>query len=249
MPVASGWDASLGNVMIAAGEDGEALGIVLPTDAAENQLSLLSRAGTVERARASVAEGSDTSCGEPRSVTLSPRPHKSWSIGLAGTDILALPLDSLSGLAATDSVSLVAELTRLASTLPSNAGSRFTGLPFAVRTADRFVAAPGVQAVAARLERGLNQEASPLVEELFLVAERDSGATHSALSLAWHTRVEGSEDSVDAFEVLAAVAPSAGRPAALVVARDGAEGLRYMLLRRDGARHWITRWTSAKPGC
>ncbi|MDB4907051.1 MAG: hypothetical protein JWO05_1835 [Gemmatimonadetes bacterium] len=244
----SGWDTAFGDALLASTDDGGALAIVGPGEGGVREVSLLSRSGTVEHARITGVSAADSGCGQP-SVTLFPKPARPWSIGLAGTVSGALPLDSLSGLVAADSVALAAELTRLAFTIPANPASRFTGLPFAVRSADRFMSAPGVQAVAARLERGLNQEASPLVEALFLVAERDSGALHAPFTLAWHVRVEGTEDAVDAFEVLAGIAPSAGRPAALVVARDGAEGLRYMLLRRDGARRWSARFTSATSGC
>jgi hypothetical protein len=149
-------------------------------------------------------------------------------------------MDSIEALPSADSARLAAELARLASALPSRSNSRFSGLPFAVLGAHRFVM-NGRQFLVGHLVRRLNQEAAPLEERTLVIAERATPSepytlTHSA-------RSEGSEETAEHFETLAAVA---GREFPLVLlARDQLSRTTYQLLERSGDGVWHARWSRA----
>jgi hypothetical protein len=149
-------------------------------------------------------------------------------------------MDSIEALPSADSARLAADLARLASALPMQKTSRFTGLPFAVLGAHRFES-NGRQVVVAHLVRRLNQEAAPLEERTLIIAERPSPAAKGEPYVVTHSlRSEGSEDTAEHFEVLAAIR---GRQAPmLLLSRDQLSRTTYELLERadDG---WRTRWS------
>jgi hypothetical protein len=172
-----------------------------------------------------------------------------WSVGFVSENVAAVPLDSVEGLSARDSMALAAEASRLASAVTASTAPTFQGLRFTAHDIRRFEAAPGVQALVAQLSRRVNQEADPQEEQTLLVAERDSGVTSGPYQLAYAERAFGKEDEVRTSEVVAAVRVGPSGPRSLVVAREGNEGLAYAILERSGARQWQVRWTSALAKC
>jgi hypothetical protein len=163
--------------------------------------------------------------------------------------VTALPLDSVEVLSVRDSVALVAEASRLASSVTLPSGPAFQGLRFTVHDIRRFEAAPGVQALVAHLTRHVNQEANPQEEQTLLIAERDSGVTSGPYQLAYSERSSGREEQVATPEVLAALRIAGSAQPSLVVARDSDDGVVYALLERTGTRHWRVRWTSSVTRC
>jgi hypothetical protein len=172
-----------------------------------------------------------------------------WSVGFVNGRVTSLPLDSVDALSSRDSMALVAEASRLASSVTEPSGPSFQGLRFTVRDIRRFQAAPGVQALVAHLIRRVNQEASPQEEQTLLIAERDSGTTSGPYQLAYAERAFGREEQVVAPEVLAAFRIAGSLQPSLVVARDSDDGVVYALLERTGSTRWRVRWTSGVTRC
>ncbi|HET7458918.1 MAG TPA: hypothetical protein VFJ74_14810 [Gemmatimonadaceae bacterium] len=172
-----------------------------------------------------------------------------WAVGFAAGHATAIPLDSIEGLAPTDSARLAADVARLASALPNDTAPAFRGLPFTVRTVRRFSPAPGVQALVADVRRKVNQEANPREEHILLVAERDSAQPASPWTAAYAERVADNEETIESSDVLAAVALGPRRVPTLVIGREYGEGFAYALLERAGPKKWRLRWSSAYAGC
>ena len=170
-----------------------------------------------------------------------------WAVGFSNGHIGALALDSVEVLSTRDSLALVAEASRLASSVTVPTPPAFQGLRFSVHDIRRFEVSPGVAAIVAHLMRKVNQEASPQEEQTLLIAERDSGATSGPYHLVYAERTHGLEETTITPEVIAGV-HIAGRPT-LVVARDGQEGVAYALLERTGPGRWRIRWTSRWTRC
>ena len=275
-PVAatSRWDADAGLALVVPGEEGDAHLVVPGTGAGEpsdttsgrvdavlpGEAVLLSRSGVAGKARVTAGPPrAADACATWPAARLGPSSGAdavpAWTVGLvvpAGSPtVVALPLDSLHGLASSDSAALAAAVTRVASRLPTDGESRrLRGLPFVVRAAGRFRPGSGAQAVVAVLSRTLAQEASPVAETILLVAERPASAAAGApWSLAYHERAVGREETLASVEVLAALQLGADHHATLVVARGMDDGSRYTLLERVGAGRWRVRWTSAAPRC
>jgi hypothetical protein len=183
-----------------------------------------------------------------RSITGKPD-NGAWSVGFLDGRVSALPLDSVDVLSSRDSMALVAEASRLASSVTLPSGPSFQGLRFTVHDIRRFQARPGVQALVAHLIRRVNQEASPQEEQTLLIAERDSGVTSGPYRLAYSERAFGREEQVVTPEVLAALRVAGSAQPSLVVARDNDEGVVYALLERTGSRRWRVRWTSGVTRC
>lgn len=169
-----------------------------------------------------------------------------WAVGVVGASVRPIALDSLDAMSRADSARLTAEVTRLASMLPSNGGDQYQGLPFAVRTLWRFPLAPA-EVIAAGLVRQVNQEAQPLEERTMLIAERDSATSD------WHTsyyeRSRGNEETVEARDVLAAAYLGAVNEPLLVIGRDYGNSAAYSLLERTAAGQWRLLWTSPRVHC
>ena len=172
-----------------------------------------------------------------------------WSVGFVSQSVTPIPLDSVDALPARDSMALVAEASRLASTVTANTSPVFQGLRFSAHDIRRFEVAPGVEAMAAHLIRRVNQEANPQEEQTLLIAERDSAAPAGRYQLAYAERSFGHEEQVTSSELVAAVRLGPNGPPTLVVARDGENGLAYALLERTGPRQWRVRWTSGLAKC
>lgn len=173
----------------------------------------------------------------------------SWSVGFVDGHAAPVVLDSVEVLSPRDSVALVAEASRLASTVTVRTGPSFQGLRFTAHDIRRFQAAPGVKAFVAHLIRHVNLEANPQEEQTLIVAERDSGVANGPYHLAYSERSFGKEEDVVTPEVLAAVRLGDSPQPTLVVARDQDAGVVYAFIERTGAAHWRVRWTSAPSQC
>jgi hypothetical protein len=274
-PAPSGWDQSAGPVLLVAGDRPDAAVVVFPEVQGEHAAvelrldtasvrgataTLVTRAGTTSTAtlgeRTTPEEEDEEDCvGWPMVRVVSPSGTVApWAIGLVGRARLTpIPLDSVGSLSATDSAALVAEVARLASTLPPRgASARLRGLPFFVQDLRRFRVAPGVDAVVAQVIRRVHQEASPLEERTLLIAERDSARSSDRpgrYGIAFHQRTVGSEETLEGSEVLAALTPQTALRPMLVLARESEGGVRYSLLERTGVRTWRVKWTSALVRC
>jgi hypothetical protein len=119
--------------------------------------------------------------------------------------------------------------------------SRFSGLPFAVLDASRFLSGDR-EIVAAQLVRHLNLEASPLEERTFIIAERPVGPKNPPASyvVTYSQRSEGTEDVTEHFEVLTATRTP--QSTLLLLSRDQVSKTTYDLLERNGA-DWRVRWS------
>lgn len=265
------WDPAAGTVLLVRGDTPSAAWVVFPqyVDSAlpdtvrfnlgplrDAHIELQARNGTEDSAR--VASLTSTTwvgdeCIEwPRATVqraVNGAPPPDWSVAFVRGAVTPVPLDSIEGLSSPDSAQLAAELTRLASALPVPESRTFRSIPFAVRTAYLFSAAPGVEGVIADVVQKLNQEANPLEQHTLIVAERDSTHPDSTFRTVYHERTSGSEEKLETTEVLAAVRYSLSHRMALVLLRDGAESSAYALLERSERGTWRVRWTSVYTGC
>jgi hypothetical protein len=211
---------------------------------------LFGRGGTRYSAQlgAPTGEGTDD-CERWPLHALQPAGDASWSVGFASDHVRPIALDSVAMLSPRDSMVLVAETSRLASSVAAPVGPSFQGLRFTTEDVHRFEAVPGVQALVAHLVRRVNQEASPLEEQTLLIAERDSGVASGPYRLAYAERTSGREEDVVTPEALAGVRIGGGMQPSLIVARDGSDGIAYAMLERVGPHHWRVRWSSAVTSC
>jgi hypothetical protein len=248
------WDPSAGPVLLVAAEAPDRAYVVLPEEAsAATELAriphaafvtLFGRGGTVQTAELPAVSDTGSCVSAALSAAPPPRP---WNIGFVGGVVSPMGMDSIQSFNHDDSVSTVAAVTRLASSLPNDSAGRFVGLPFVVHSAWRFTLLNGPQVVAATLSRQINQEATPLREQTFLIAERKR--TDSTLVLAYSERSYGAEETVETQDVLAAALVGASRTPALLIGRDYGDATAYGLVERGSDRRWRVRWTSARRRC
>jgi hypothetical protein len=237
------WAAELGQVLVVPA-DSDGTGVVLFPDAptvrlmSSAALTLVGPSGDSAVTRAALAVADSQVCGEAPTVRFNDSVSTSWSVGLLGKHARTLKMDSLGGLPARDSIRLTAELARLASSIPMDAGSRFKGLPFAVVAARQFEV-NGRPSIVTHLVRRLPQEAAPLEEHTFFVAEADSASSPRRWTLAYHQRSEGSEETAEQYELLAVMR---GRTnTLLLIARHRDTQSTYEVLERE-ATGWRSRW-------
>lgn len=234
------WAADLGTVLLVP-SDTDATAIVVYPDAApaadSTRFTLFTSGGEAVGPGVTVRGTDSLECGGAAVVNLSGGAFGTWSVGLAGATRV-LRSDSLESLARRDSAQLVATLARMASTITTRQETRFNGLPFSVVRARRL-SVGGTRVVAAHLVRKLPQEASPLEEHTFVIAERPLSS--DSLLLRYQQRSEGTEETAEHFEVLAAIGTE--RATLLVLARDNATGTRYQILERSATGAWRVRWT------
>ena len=129
--------------------------------------------------------------------------------------------------------------------IPSGA---FFGLPFVVDGLWRFTVPGDTQVVIGTLHRQINQEAMPLEERTLIVAERDS-STDGGLLTAYSARSSGDEETIESYELLAAMMTGLPQHPLLVLARDFGNGVSYAFVERTGPRQWRLRWTSPRRKC
>lgn len=267
-PATLGWVATAGPVLLVAGDTPDGGAMVFPDypdstldDSARFDLApyrsmvvdLFARSGAVGQATvhptSAPAHESDCASWPLATLTTPAGSPPAWTVALEHGHATAIPLDSIDVLSPADSARLVAEVARIASTLPGDSSGTFRGLPFVVRSVRRFTAAPGVQALFADIRRKLNEEARPREEQILLVAERDSGSAAGPYRAAYFERTSGLEETIESTDVLAALALGTPPHAMLVLGRDYGDGTSYSLLERTGPRQWRIRWTSAYAGC
>lgn len=261
---ASGWNNAAGPVLLAQGESRDEAIVLYPVEsdteavalldsASLNRLpvTLLGRGGRRYSAElgAPTGEGTDDCERWPLRSPSATAGDATWSIGFVNGRVAPIPLDSVQVLSPRDSSSLVAEASRLASSVTTPTGPSFEGLRFTALDIRRFEATPGVQALVAHLVRRVNQEANPQEEQTLFIAERDSGATSGPYRLVYAERAFGREDQVVTPEVLAGVRIGGSAQPTLVVARDDDRGVVYSLIERAGPRRWRVRWTSGATRC
>lgn len=267
-PTATTWDAAAGPVLLVRGDAPDSAYVVFPQysdstipdnvrfDVARIQnaeVDLYGHAGAVGSARVRSVGDRSWRAGEciewPMANVALPGDSASagWSVALLRSDVAAIKLDSIEGLAPLDSARLAAEITRLVSALPGDTSRAFRGIPFAVRNAYRFTVADGTPAIAADVVRKLPQEAMPLEEHTFLIAEKRGSSQR--YSVVYHQRTSGTEESLVTIELLAALKLPNPERTALALLLEGYDTNAYSLLERDARGNWQMRWTSVRTGC
>ena len=120
-----------------------------------------------------------------------------------GGVVSPLPMDSMPSLGRADSLDALTNLTRLASAMPNDSAGRFTGLPFVVRAIWRLSIPNGPPAFIGFVRRQINQEATPLQELTFIIAERSPA--DSTMNAVYSERSYGDEETIESRDILAAV--------------------------------------------
>jgi hypothetical protein len=269
---ATTWDARLGPVLLVAGPAPN-LATVVVGDSSRNGADTITereaiairstpailvgrgdsvQIGILQEVRSTKGEDDSECTGWPtwnitsakNGISLAP-----WSVGFVGATVQPIRMDSIESMSRVDSSRLAAEVTRLASTLPTSAGDRFIGLPFTVTSLWRFHAGPGAEGVVANLVRHVNQEARPSEERTLIIAERDSSRREERFTLAYYDRSQGAEETVESRDVLALTRPSPDAQPMLVLGRDFGDGMAYALIQRDPSARWREKWHSARGHC
>lgn len=268
VPRASSWDANAGPVLIVRADSPGRANVVYPQysdstlpdtlhfDVAPLRgasVELYGHAGALGATRVTSVGPRSWRAGEcmewPTAVVAASSDSASagWSVALVPNGISGASLDSIEGLSPLDSAKLAADITRLVSALPGDTSHAFSGIPFAVRNAYRFMADSTTPAIAADVVRKLNQEAMPLEEHTFLVAERRG--SQERYSVVYTDRTAGTEESLVTTELLAAVRLPSPARTALILLHEGFDTDSYALLERTPAGAWRMRWRSVKTGC
>jgi len=253
----STWDAALGPVLLVGG-DAPATANLLSSNVASDtssrmagtRVTLFGRGGETQAASlqhlAPAAEGACVGLASwtlsTHGATLSP-----WAFGVVANEpAKTIAMDSVESMSQADSANLAAQAARLASALGREGSNRFSGLPYTVHSLWRFRIGT-TYVLAANLIRRLNQEASPLEERTLVIAESDS--SRSEYSTAYSERSQGSEETVESRDFIAAVQLGADARPVLVLARDYDDAVAYSLLEREGPGRWRLRWTSRRVRC
>ena len=235
------WAPELGRFLLLPVES-ESIGVVLmPGDAPAaayggTTVTLLNAAGDTAVASATL----DTlQCGDAPLLRLGGTILPGWWIGLHGHSASVIRMDSVEALSAADSARLTTVLARMGSRVTGDSQPEFKGLPFTVARARRFQAGDRV-VVAAHLVRRVPQEAAPLEEHTLIVAERPLNDPNG-FEIAYSLQSEGTEETAEHFEVLAAVQARDG--ILLLLARDRMTQSTYQVLRRSASGAWSVTWT------
>jgi hypothetical protein len=250
----STWDPSAGSVLLVAADSPTRAYVVLPDSATAStvlsniphpaSVTLFSRAGSVQTAELPALD--DTTGCIVATLNAAP-PPRSWNVGFIGGVVAPIPMDSAASVSQPDSVTLVTWMNRLASALPNDSAGRFSGLPFVVRELWRFNAPNGTQTVVGNLVRQINQEATPLQERTFLIAERTPNDTTYAT--VYSERSYGAEETIESRDVLASAALGPNRNAAIIIVRDYGDATAYGIIERGDDGKWSRRWMSARRHC
>jgi hypothetical protein len=239
------WVSDLGTLLVVP-SDSDHTGIILfppapdPRLIASAPLAFFSPAGDSLAASARLVVSDSQVCGEAPTIQLREGEVSAWTVGLMARAATPIRTDSIEGMPSADSARFAADLARLASTLPPVRESRFGGLPFVVLSARRFQTDDG-HAVVAHLVRRLPQEATPLEEHTFVLAERPTLPPGAPYVVRHQRRSEGTEETADHFELLAVL--SAGDGMYVLVAREREASTTYEVLQRTRNRNWRVRWS------
>jgi hypothetical protein len=172
-------------------------------------------------------------------ISVTPAPAD-WTVAISGPAI-ATTLRTAGDLTRADSQAAVTSLARLASVMPNDTTGRFAGLPFVVTQLWTGRLPDSTAILIGSLRRQLNQEASPLEERTFIVAERRDAEWVTVYS----GRASGPEETVETMEALAIVLDP--NPI-LVVSRDVGDGAAMALIAREGAT-WRRRFAGSPHRC
>jgi hypothetical protein len=240
---ANEWLGELGELLVVPSDSDNTAIVLYPDTPSVRAISaarvlLLEPGGDSVVARLVPAPPDTLQCGDAPRVRIASPLNAAWSVGLAKRTASQLRTDSIETLPSADSARFAADLARLASSIPGAAGSRFHGLPFVVLAARRFVAG-GRQIVTGHVVRRLNQEATPLEEHTFLVAERPASAPVDPFVVTYHLRSEGTEESAEHYDMLGALAGRSGP--LILIAREQESHASYEILQRDSTA-WRVRW-------
>jgi hypothetical protein len=248
------WNASAGPLLLVAAEAADRAFVVAPDSATASaslaniphlaSVTLFGRGGSVQTAELA-------GIGEPSACVIATLnaapPPRPWSVGFIGGVVAPLAIDSVESIPHADSASSVTWLNRLASGLPNDSAGRFSGLPFVVRSMWRFSVPGGPQVLIGTLARSINQEATPLQESTFLIAER--APNDSTLKTVYSERSYGNEETIENRDLLAAALIGSNRNAAVIIVRDYGDATAYALIERGDDGKWRARWTSARRHC
>jgi hypothetical protein len=177
---------------------------------------------------------------------LSSQPGAPWKVGFAKGRATALQLDSIDGMSPADSASITTELAKLASAASVKSDPVFQGLPFIVQKGYR-TSFGKTSILIGSIVRKINEEASPRVENLLLVAEKSDAS--SDYVNAFQSRTSGTEDDVRTNSVVAAVHFIHTNRPALVVSFEYDDGGQVALVERVADHDWRITWRSAYTGC
>jgi hypothetical protein len=177
---------------------------------------------------------------------LSSQPATSWKVGFAKGRATALQLDSIDGMSPADSTAITTELAKLASAASTDTDPAFQGLPFIVQRGYR-ISFGKTSILVGTIIRKINEEATPRVESLLLVAEKPDAS--GAYVNAFQSRASGTEDDVRTNAVVAAVHFVHTNRPALVVSFEYDDGGQIALLERIADHDWRITWRSAYTGC
>jgi hypothetical protein len=261
----TGWDdADAGPVMILAAADNPvSAAVVLPSEsdstlAAMSAFQLDSLAGLPvdlfgaggSAGQSSLKVNSQRAPGEGcvawPAAQLSSQPGAPWKVGFAKGRATALQLDSIDGMSPADSASVTTELAKLASAASVKSDPTFQGLPFIVQKGYR-ISFGKASILIGSIVRKINEEATPRVENLLLVAEK-SDVSGDYVS-AFQSRTSGTEDDVRTNAVVAAVRFVHTNRPALVMSFEYDDGGQVALLERVADHDWRITWRSAYTGC
>lgn len=170
-----------------------------------------------------------------------------WTVALEQGRFTAFAPESIATLPRPDSARLVMELARIASAAPHDTVEALRGIPYVVRRGYRFAVPGGPSLILAEISRSLPQEASPVQEVMFLVAEQDS--LTSRFRLAYVERASGTEETLESTELLVAGRVTGREEPVVLLVRDSGDGVTYSVLERHGPREWRVRWNSPYAGC
>lgn len=269
---ATTWDARLGPVLLVGGASPNLATVVVgdssktgaDTITAKEAIAIRStpavlvgrsdsvQVGILQEVRAAKGDDDSECTGWPTWAIASPHTETAlapWSVGFVGATVQPIRMDSIESMSRVDSARLAADVTRLASTLPTPAGDRFAGLPFTVTSLWRFHAGPGAEGVVANLVRHINQEARPFEERTLIIAERDSARREERFTLAYFDRSQGAEETVESRDVLALARATPDAQPMLVLGRDYGDGMSYALIQRDPSARWREKWHSPRGHC
>ena len=261
----TGWDGvDAGPVMILAAADNPVTAaVVLPGESdstlaamtsfqldslASLPVELFSAGGSAQESSLKVSSQRATSegCVAWPVAQLSSQPGLPWKVGFAKGRATPLQLDSIDGMSPVDSASATTELAKLASAASVKSDPAFQGLPFIVQKGYRTSFGKTLILIGS-IVRKINEEATPRVESLLLVAEKPDGPGDYAT--AFQSRTSGTEDDVRTNAVVAAVHFVHTNRPALVVSFEYDDGGQVALLERVADHDWRITWRSAYTGC